>query len=88
MRGTSAISPGNVSTRAAKAGGALVAGSFESVMTFLITIFLVYFFLKDGRVIERALLDLIPLPSRGGRGSSGAFRRWSVDVRGSCSARW
>lgn len=53
---------GNVSTRAAKAGGALVAGSFESVMTFLITIFLVYFFLKDGKVIERALLDLIPLP--------------------------
>ena len=41
--------------------GGIVMGLFDAVLTFLVTLFLLFFLFRDGREMVRALLDLVPL---------------------------
>lgn len=50
-----------VSGLLAKASGGIVLGLFDAVLTFLTTLFVFFFLLRDGREIVRGLLDLVPL---------------------------
>ena len=50
-----------VSGLLARFSGGVVRGLFEGVLTFLATLFVLFFLLRDGRVMVRALLDLVPL---------------------------
>lgn len=45
----------------ARFSGGLVKGVFDAVITFLVTLFVLFFFFRDGREIVRTLLDLVPL---------------------------
>lgn len=45
----------------ARFSGGLVKGAFDAVLTFLVTLFILFFLLRDGREMVRALLDLVPL---------------------------
>lgn len=45
----------------ARFSGGVVRGLFEGVLTFLATLFVLFFLLRDGREMVRALLDLVPL---------------------------
>ncbi|MBK9088481.1 MAG: AI-2E family transporter [Holophagales bacterium] len=45
----------------ARFSGGLVKGFFDAVISFLMTLFLLFFMLRDGREIVRAVLDLVPL---------------------------
>jgi predicted PurR-regulated permease PerM len=46
----------------ARASGGVVKGLFDAVLTFLMTLFLLFFLLRDGDALARGLLDLVPLP--------------------------
>ncbi len=50
-----------VSGLLARFSGGLVKGVFDAVVSFLVTLFVLFFFLRDGREIVRAILDLVPL---------------------------
>ncbi len=45
----------------ARFSGGVVKGLFDAVLTFLVTLFLLFFLFRDGREMVRALLDLVPL---------------------------
>ena len=45
----------------ARLSGGVVKGLFDVVLTFLMTLLLLFFFLRGGRDMVRALLDLVPL---------------------------
>jgi predicted PurR-regulated permease PerM len=45
----------------AKFSGGVVKGVFDALLTFLMTLFILFFLLRDGREMARALLDLVPL---------------------------
>jgi predicted PurR-regulated permease PerM len=45
----------------ARFSGGLVKGVFDAVIAFLVTLFVLFFFFRDGHAIVRALLDLVPL---------------------------
>lgn len=45
---------------AAAVSGKLVLGVFDAVLTFVMVIFLLFFFFKDGREMAMALFDLLP----------------------------
>ena len=45
----------------ARFSGGVVKGLFDAVLTFLVTLFVLFFLLRDGREMVRALLDLVPL---------------------------
>lgn len=45
----------------ARFSGGVVKGAFDAVLTFLVTLFVLFFLLRDGREMVRALLDLVPL---------------------------
>ena len=45
----------------ARFSGGVVRGVFDGVLTFLATLFVLFFLLRDGRAIVRAVLDLVPL---------------------------
>lgn len=45
----------------ARLSGGVVRGIFDVVLTFLMTLLLLFFFLRDGRDMVRAVLDLVPL---------------------------
>ncbi|HYN40620.1 MAG TPA: AI-2E family transporter [Thermoanaerobaculia bacterium] len=45
----------------ARFSGGVVKGLFEAALTFLVTLFILFFLLRDGREMVRALLDLVPL---------------------------
>ena len=45
----------------AKFSGGIVMGLFDAVLTFLVTLFLLFFLFRDGREMVRALLALVPL---------------------------
>ncbi len=45
----------------AKFSGGIVMGLFDAVLTFLVTLFLLFFLFRDGREMVRAILDLVPL---------------------------
>jgi predicted PurR-regulated permease PerM len=45
----------------ARFSGGLVKGVFDAVITFLVTLFVLFFFFRDGGEIVRSLLDLVPL---------------------------
>ena len=46
----------------ATAGGAAVLTALDVLMTFVITLFLLFFFLRDGEAMVEGLSDLIPIP--------------------------
>jgi predicted PurR-regulated permease PerM len=48
------------STTAAGVSGKLVLGLFDAVLTFVLVIFLLFFFLKDGRAMAAGVFDLLP----------------------------
>lgn len=45
----------------AKFSGGIVMGLFDAVLSFLVTLFILFFLFRDGREMVRALLDLVPL---------------------------
>jgi predicted PurR-regulated permease PerM len=45
----------------ARFSGGVVRGLFDAVLTFLTTLFVLFFLLRDGREMVRAVLDLVPL---------------------------
>ncbi len=46
---------------AASVSGKLVLGVFDAVLTFVMVIFLLFFFFKDGQAMARAFFDLLPI---------------------------
>ena len=52
---------------AAAVSGKLVLGVFDAVLTFVMVIFLLFFFFKDGREMAMALFDLLPTDPAGRR---------------------
>jgi predicted PurR-regulated permease PerM len=50
---------------AAAVSGKLVLGVFDAVLTFVMVIFLLFFFFKDGREMATALFDLLPTDQAG-----------------------
>ncbi|MFY9821158.1 MAG: AI-2E family transporter [Thermoanaerobaculia bacterium] len=53
------------STFVATASGGLVLGLFDAVLSFAITLFLLYFFFHDGEKLSAAVLDLLPTDAEG-----------------------
>jgi predicted PurR-regulated permease PerM len=54
--------------------GKLVLGAFDAVLTFVMVIFLLFFFFKDGRGMARALFDLLPTDQAGRQRISGSLQ--------------
>ncbi len=50
-----------VSGLLAKLSGGIVIGVFDALLSFLMTLFLLFFMLRDGREMVRMVLDLVPL---------------------------
>jgi predicted PurR-regulated permease PerM len=50
---------------AASVSGRLVLGVFDGVLTFIMVIFLLFFFFKDGRSMARAAFELLPTDEAG-----------------------
>lgn len=50
-----------VSGLLASFSGSVVRGVFDAALAFLMTLFVLFFLLRDGREIVRAILDLVPL---------------------------
>lgn len=50
-----------VSGLLARFSGGVVKGLFDAVLSFLVTLFVLFFLFRDGREIVRAVLDLVPL---------------------------
>jgi predicted PurR-regulated permease PerM len=55
------------SATAAGVSGKLVLGVFDAVLTFVLVIFLLFFFLKDGEGMAAGLFDLLPTDAAGRR---------------------
>jgi len=53
------------SATAAALSGKLVLGVFDGVLTFVMVIFLLFFFFKDGREMTKAVFDLLPTDQAG-----------------------
>lgn len=58
----------------AAVSGKLVLGAFDAVLTFVMVIFLLFFFFKDGREMARALFDLLPTDQAGRQSISGSLQ--------------
>jgi predicted PurR-regulated permease PerM len=54
-----------VSALVASKGGGVVVGFFSAVGTFLVAMFLLFFFLRDGEAMAEALSELLPLSDDG-----------------------
>jgi predicted PurR-regulated permease PerM len=50
-----------VSGLLARFSGGVVKGLFDAVVSFLVTLFVLFFLFRDGRAMARAALDLVPL---------------------------
>ncbi len=61
LRQHSMESAGDVSRFLAAKGGGVVRGLFAAVGTFLLTIFLLFFLLRDGEAMAEAVSELLPL---------------------------
>jgi predicted PurR-regulated permease PerM len=57
----------------AAVSGKLVLGAFDAVLTFVLVIFLLFFFFKDGREMARALFELLPTGQAGRQRISGSL---------------
>ena len=62
------------SALAAAVSSALVLGVFDALLTFVMVIFLLFFFFKDGRAMARALFELLPTDDPGRRQISGSLQ--------------
>ncbi|MBZ5589383.1 MAG: AI-2E family transporter [Acidobacteriia bacterium] len=62
------------SAAAAGLSGQLVLGVFDAVLTFVLVIFLLFFFLKDGEEMATALFDLLPTDDRGRKQLAGSLQ--------------
>jgi len=62
------------SAAAAGVSGKLVLGVFDAVLTFVLVIFLLFFFLKDGREMATGLFDLLPTDVSGRRQLAGSLQ--------------
>jgi predicted PurR-regulated permease PerM len=62
------------SALAAAVSRALVLGVFDAVLTFVMVIFLLFFFFKDGRGMARALFELLPTDEAGRQQISGSLQ--------------
>lgn len=58
----------------ARLSGGVVKGIFDVVLTFLMTLLLLFFFLRDGREMVRSVLDLVPLEEERRQTVLGHFR--------------
>ena len=58
----------------ATASGQLVLGAFDAVLTFVMVIFLLFFFFKDGRAMANALFDMLPTDRAGRQRISGSLQ--------------
>ena len=69
---------------AAGVSGKLVLGVFDGVLTFVMVIFLLFFFFKDGRGMARGVFDLLPTDEAGRRQVSDSLQSMlSTIFRGS-----
>ena len=62
------------SAAAAGVSGKLVLGLFDAVLTFVLVIFLLFFFLKDGREMAAGLFDLLPTDPTGRKRLAGSLQ--------------
>lgn len=62
------------STAAAGVSGKLVLGVFDAVLTFVLVIFLLFFFLKDGHEMANGLFDLLPTDILGRKRFAGSLQ--------------
>jgi predicted PurR-regulated permease PerM len=62
------------SSAAAGVSGKLVLGVVDAVLTFVLVIFLLFFFLKDGEEMATGLFDLLPTDNVGRRRLSGSLQ--------------
>ncbi|HVN32081.1 MAG TPA: AI-2E family transporter [Thermoanaerobaculaceae bacterium] len=58
----------------AGASGKLVLGAFDAILTFVMVIFLLFFFFKDGKEMARALFELLPTDQAGRQRMSGSLQ--------------
>ncbi|MGD1148923.1 MAG: AI-2E family transporter [Thermoanaerobaculaceae bacterium] len=61
------------SAAAAGVSGKLVLGVFDAVLTFVLVIFLLFFFLKDGHEMATGLFDLLPTDATGRKRLAGSL---------------
>jgi predicted PurR-regulated permease PerM len=54
--------------------GKLVLGVFDAVLTFVMVIFLLFFFFKDGREMARAVFEMLPTDQAGRQRISGSLQ--------------
>ena len=72
------------STAAARLSGKLMLGAFDAVLTFVLVIFLLFFFFKDGRAMATAAFDMLPTdPAERRRLSASLQAMLSAIFRGS-----
>ena len=62
------------SAAAAGVSGKLVLGVFDAVLTFVLVILLLFFFLKDGREMAAGLFDLLPTDATGRKRLAGSLQ--------------
>lgn len=62
------------SAAAAKLSGKLVLGVFDTVLTFVLVIFLLFFLFKDGRAMAAATFDMLPTDDTTRRRLSGSLQ--------------
>ena len=58
----------------AEVSGKLVLGAFDAVLTFVMVIFLLFFFFKDGGDMAKALFELLPTDQAGRQRISGSLQ--------------
>jgi predicted PurR-regulated permease PerM len=58
----------------ASVSGKLVLGVFDAVLTFVMVIFLLFFFFKDGKGMAKALFELLPTDDAGRQQISGSLQ--------------
>jgi predicted PurR-regulated permease PerM len=65
----------------------LLLGVFDGVLTFLTTIFLLFFFLRDGAEMRRELIELVPTDAEGRQALQGSLSKMIATIfRGSLLA--
>ncbi|HVT58405.1 MAG TPA: AI-2E family transporter [Thermoanaerobaculia bacterium] len=68
----------------AVASGALLLGAFDALVTFAIASFVLFFLFRDGRLVARAALELLPMDDEARTALSGSLRNMLVAIfRGS-----
>ena len=75
---------GEAATFLAQKSGSLLLSLFDAVITFLMTLFFLFFFLRDGEEMTRGILEILPIaPARRSRIGGSLFSMLQSIFRGS-----